>query len=201
MDVILWVGCLYNSEPTSHMYPLMNWEESQDLYWWLELMVYHIPSKTSARSVLVFIHPPMVHPLDVIWTVWMWSHCLVTCAMVYKSHSWTYWWIESEIGANTYIDDWSTWYITCYPCPMQRLTVFQFYFIHAVPSLDYYVTNIDVLSLLGCFVQWCINITQVPTDRLRGLSKYIWMRGVHGISYTNQAKSKKCAGFISSMMV
>ena len=50
-------------------------------------------------------------------------------------------------------------------------------------------------------VQWCINLTHAPTDGLRELSKSIWMTRIQGTSYTIPGKSKKCASFLSSMLV
>ena len=55
-------------------------------------MVHHMPSKARARSVPVFIHPPIVHPLDVMWPVWMLSSPLVACTMVFQHHPCTRSW-------------------------------------------------------------------------------------------------------------
>ena len=55
--------------------------------------------------------------------------------------------------------------------------------------------------LVWLFVQWCINLTHTVTDELREVLESIWMIGVHGISYTNQGKGKKCASFILFMLV
>ena len=52
---------LCNSISTSHMHPQIYWEGCQCLHWWLEFMVHHTPSHARARSVPVFIHPPMGH--------------------------------------------------------------------------------------------------------------------------------------------
>ena len=61
--------------------------------WW-SLIVHHTPSKAREKSVPVFIHSPMVYHLGVVWPVWMWSSCLVPCAMVYQPPTSTHWWIE-----------------------------------------------------------------------------------------------------------
>ena len=57
IDVIPLLGCLYNGGPTPHVYILINWEWHQHLFGWLELMVYHTPSKVEAKH-MPFYFPP-----------------------------------------------------------------------------------------------------------------------------------------------
>ena len=75
-------GCLYNGVSTSPMYPLMYWEGCWHMYVWLKRMVHYTLSKAIARSVPLFIHSPTIHPCSIMWSVWMWSPCLVACAMM-----------------------------------------------------------------------------------------------------------------------
>ena len=49
--------------------PLMNREWCQHLNWCLDLIIHHTPSQAEYESAPVFIHPPMVHPLDIVWPV------------------------------------------------------------------------------------------------------------------------------------
>ena len=55
--------------------PLMNREWCQHLNWCLDLIIHHTPSQAEYESAPVFIHPPMVHPLDIVWPVWIWPPC------------------------------------------------------------------------------------------------------------------------------
>ena len=71
MDVTPLLGCLYNGVSASHMHTLMDWQGCQYLYWWSELMVHHTPYKAEDESAPVFIYPPMVHYLGVMWPVCM----------------------------------------------------------------------------------------------------------------------------------
>ena len=91
MDVIPLCVCLCYGVSTSLMHPLMNWERCQYLYWLLEIMVYHTSSKAEDESAPVFIYPPMVYHVGVVWPVLMWSPCLVACTMVDQLHMSTYW--------------------------------------------------------------------------------------------------------------
>ena len=70
---------------------LYHWEGCQHMYGWLECIVHHTPSKAENESAPVCIHPPMVHPLDVIWPAWMWSPCLVAYTIVNQSHPCIHW--------------------------------------------------------------------------------------------------------------
>ena len=144
MDVTPLFGCLCNSISTSPMYSLMNWEGYQCLHGWFELMVYHIPSNAEAKSA--FRPSMLVHPWGIVWSVWMWSPCVVVCATVYQPHPCTHWWIER--GIDTCMDGWSSWYITHHP--MQRLNVCHFSFLYACPSVQCCMASMDVITLRGC---------------------------------------------------
>ena len=113
MDVIPLFVCLCNGVSTSPMHPMMDWEWCQYLYQWLAIIVHHTASNVEDESAPVFIYPPMVYHLGVVWPVWMWSHCLVAYTMVDQPHISIYWWIDS--GVNTYLGGWSSWYITHHP--------------------------------------------------------------------------------------
>ena len=126
MDIIPLFDCLCNVRSTSPMYILINWEGCQHLYGWLEIMLHHTSSKVEDTSVSVFIHLSMVHPSGVVWPVWMISPCLVGCTMGDQPHTYIDWWIER--GANTCMDDWSSWYTTQHP--RQEQEMYQFSSIH-----------------------------------------------------------------------
>ena len=44
-------------------------------------------------------------------------------------------------------------------------------------------------------VQWCINLTHVHTDGLKGVSTLVWMVGAHGTSHIIQGRGLKCPSF------
>ena len=71
MDGISLLGWLCNGLSTLSMPSLVHKEGSQHMYGWLGLMVHHTTSMAEGESAPVFIHLPMVYPLDVVWSVWM----------------------------------------------------------------------------------------------------------------------------------
>ena len=98
MDVIPFLGWLYNGRRTSPLHLLMKWEGSQYLYGWCV--------NAEDESAPVFIHLPMAHHLDVICCCMVSMNiisCLIACEMVYQPHPHTPWWIAK--GGNTYMDD------------------------------------------------------------------------------------------------
>ena len=157
------------------------------------VMVHHTPCKEWTRSVPVFMYPPMVNPWGIVWPVWMWPHGLAACAMVYQPYPWTHWWIGR--GFNICMDAWRSWYITYHA--RQRLKMCQVFsssmLVH--PCSDVWPVRMWSPCLVTCAMVY--EPHPWPTDGLRGVSKSIWMIGAHGISHTNQGKSKKCASFCS----
>ena len=137
---------------------------------WSSLVVHHAPSKARARSAPVFIYPPMVYHLGVVWPVWMWSPCLVACAMVYQPHVSTHWWIDRGVKIYTY--GWSSWYITHHQ--MQRLKMCQFSFLHVHPSFGCCVASMDVIPLLGCLYN---GVSTSPMHSLMDWQGYQHMHG------------------------
>ena len=49
--------------------------------------------------------------------------------------------------------------------------------------------------LTGLLVQWCINLTYIIIDGLRGGSRCVWTIRVHGSSHSTQRRGWKCASF------
>ena len=148
---IAW-SLIYNDRPTSPMHPLMNWEGCQPLYGWLKLMVHHIPSQARARCVPVFFHPPMLHPWSwsIMWPVWVWSHCLISCAMVYQPHTLTHGWIERS--TTTCMDGWNSWYMVQSKLSKAEAKSVCVVFHPCWSILGVYVASMGVILLLGW---WC----------------------------------------------
>ena len=146
MEVFPLFGCMCNAISISHIHPLMNWERCQHMYGWLELMVHHTPSKAEDKIAPFFIHPPMVHPLRIVWQIWMSSHRLVACATLYQPHIYIWWWIEWD--ANTCMDGWISWYIA--HSSRQEQDVRQFPYIQAGPSSECCVSNMDSIPVFYC---------------------------------------------------
>ena len=71
MDMIPLFGRLCNCLSTSTMHILMNSEGYEHMNEYMELMVHHTSFNAEDESAPVLIHPPMVHPLDIVWPVWM----------------------------------------------------------------------------------------------------------------------------------
>ena len=107
-------------------------------------MVHHTPSKTEDRSVPVFIHVPMSHPWAwcVVLSVWIWSHCLVACTMVYQPHQCIHWLIER--GVNTCMDGWSSWN------PRQRIKCASLYSSIHGTSLECQMVSLDIIPFFYC---------------------------------------------------
>ena len=147
MDVTLLLGCLYNGRPTLHMHPLMNWEWCEHIYGSLELMyITHHPwqvlevcqfsSICAGPSLECCVASMDMTPL---------LGCLYSGISTSPMHTQMDW----EGGVNTYMDDWSSWYITHHPWHKQEVS--QVSCIYAGPSFGCYVATMDVAPcLIAC---------------------------------------------------
>jgi len=147
--VWMWPPCLFACVMVYQPHPCIHWwiESGINIYIDYCRSWYITQSKAEDESAPVFIYPPMVYHVGIVWPVWMWSHCLVDCVMVYSPHSCTYWWIEMGVKICTY--SWSSWYITHHQ-QKQNLKMCQFSFLHVHPSFGCCVTSMDVIPLFGC---------------------------------------------------
>ena len=137
-SLFLWWCVMYNDLQPS-IYVLTPLSIHQWIHGWDN-------TTSKARASASFNQSMVVCPWSVVWPVWTWSPCLVAHIVVYLPHPYTYRWIEKSV--NTYMYDWSSWYITQHP--RQEQDVCQFSSIHGGPSLGWCVVSMYVIPWFDC---------------------------------------------------
>ena len=129
----------------------------------------------------------------IVWSVWMLSHCLVACDMVYQPYTCTYILMDGGACQDVYLANWSSCYITHHP--RKKFKVYQFSSIYPWHILWFFYGQYECDPLAWFLVEYCINLTHAPIDKLRGVSRCVCMIWAHGSSPTTQGRCQQCVSF------